>query len=111
MKFFLLQQRSSVATNGSTPGGAYADGVRMEEIVEGTVGALHILSKEEYNRQLIRQQNVIPIFVQLLFYNDIENIQVKINLDQILSFLKHFFLITACGSWCALRIGRRQGGS
>lgn len=48
----------------------------MEEIVEGTVGALHILSKEELNRQLIRQQNVISIFVQLLFYNDIENIQV-----------------------------------
>lgn len=49
----------------------------MEEIVEGTVGALHILSKDEYNRQLIRQQNVIPVFVQLLFYNDIENIQVR----------------------------------
>ncbi|XP_058443783.1 armadillo segment polarity protein isoform X6 [Malaya genurostris] len=69
------RQRSSVATNGSQPPGAYADGVRMEEIVEGTVGALHILSKEDLNRQLIRQQNVIPIFVQLLFYNDIENIQ------------------------------------
>lgn len=50
----------------------------MEEIVEGTVGALHILSKDEYNRQLIRQQNVIPVFVQLLFYNDIENIQVSL---------------------------------
>ncbi|XP_055618692.1 armadillo segment polarity protein isoform X3 [Toxorhynchites rutilus septentrionalis] len=69
------RQRSSVATNGSQAPSAYADGVRMEEIVEGTVGALHILSKEELNRQLIRQQNVIPIFVQLLFYNDIENIQ------------------------------------
>lgn len=51
----------------------------MEEIVEGTVGALHILSKDEYNRQLIRQQNVIPVFVQLLFYNDIENIQVDVD--------------------------------
>uniref|UniRef100_A0A8W7P076 Armadillo segment polarity protein n=1 Tax=Anopheles coluzzii TaxID=1518534 RepID=A0A8W7P076_ANOCL len=69
------RQRSSVASNGSQPPGAYADGVRMEEIVEGTVGALHILAKEEYNRQVIRSQNVIPIFVQLLFYNDIENIQ------------------------------------
>ncbi|KAG6440393.1 armadillo segment polarity protein isoform X2 [Manduca sexta] len=55
-------------------GGAYADGVRMEEIVEGAVGALHILARETHNRQLIRQQNVIPIFVQLLF-NEIENIQ------------------------------------
>lgn len=77
---YLLQQRSSVATSGSQPPGAYADGVRMEEIVEGTVGALHILSKDEFNRQLIRQQNVIPIFVQLLFYNDIENIQVSCGL-------------------------------
>lgn len=56
-------------------GGAYADGVRMEEIVEGAVGALHILARESHNRALIRQQNVVPIFVQLLF-NEIENIQV-----------------------------------
>lgn len=46
----------------------------MEEIVEGTVGALHILARESHNRALIRSQMVIPIFVQLLF-NDIENIQ------------------------------------
>ncbi|XP_047368126.1 armadillo segment polarity protein isoform X3 [Vespa velutina] len=52
----------------------YADGVRMEEIVEGTVGALHILARESHNRVIIRSQNVIPIFVQLLF-NEIENIQ------------------------------------
>lgn len=47
----------------------------MEEIVEGTVGALHILARESHNRALIRQQSVIPIFVRLLF-NEIENIQV-----------------------------------
>ncbi|XP_045491946.1 armadillo segment polarity protein isoform X3 [Colias croceus] len=67
------RQRSSVSGGGGT-GGAYADGVRMEEIVEGAVGALHILARESLNRALIRQQNVIPIFVQLLF-NEIENIQ------------------------------------
>lgn len=48
----------------------------MEEIVEGTVGALHILARESHNRALIRQQSVIPIFVRLLF-NEIENIQVS----------------------------------
>lgn len=63
-------------SGGGGAGGAYADGVRMEEIVEGAVGALHILARESLNRQLIRQQNVIPIFVQLLF-NEIENIQVR----------------------------------
>ncbi|KAG1676894.1 Armadillo segment polarity protein [Nymphon striatum] len=66
------RQRSSVASSGSV--GAYADGVRMEEIIEGTVGALHILAREVHNRAVIRELNVIPIFVQLL-YNDIENIQ------------------------------------
>merc|ERR1719211_167349 len=54
--------------------GSYADVVRMEEIVEGTVGALHILSREAHNRAIIRGLSVIPIFVQLL-YNEIENIQ------------------------------------
>lgn len=43
-------------------------------ITTGTVGALHILAREFYNREQIRQQGVIPVFVQLLF-NDIENIQ------------------------------------
>ena len=46
----------------------------MEEIVEGVVGALHLLSHDPHIRAIIRQQMVIPIFVQLLF-NDIENIQ------------------------------------
>lgn len=48
----------------------------MEEIVEGTVGALHILARDPHNKILIRQQNVIPIFVRLL-YSEIENIQVS----------------------------------
>jgi len=61
-----LQQRSSVASTGSQQtSGAYADGVRMEEIVEGSVGALHILARESNNRMIIRSQNVIPIFVQV----------------------------------------------
>lgn len=46
----------------------------MEEIVEGTVGALHILARDPHNRDIIRKSNVIPIFVQLL-YDEIENVQ------------------------------------
>ena len=38
--------------SGSGPAGSYADGVRMEEIVEGTVGALHILAREAHNRYI-----------------------------------------------------------
>jgi len=63
----------SRGSTGTAPG-SYADGVRMEEIVEGTVGALHILAREAHNRAIIRGLSVIPIFVQLL-YNEIENIQ------------------------------------
>ncbi|CAH1156247.1 unnamed protein product [Phaedon cochleariae] len=63
------QRRGSVAS-----GASQQDGVRMEEIVEGTVGALHILARESHNRAIVRQQMVVPIFVQLLF-NDIENVQ------------------------------------
>merc|ERR1719464_2525200 len=59
---------------GNQTPGSYADGVRMEEIVEGTVGALHILAREGHNRAIIRGLSVIPIFVQLI-YNEIENIQ------------------------------------
>ncbi|GAB6019679.1 hypothetical protein CHUAL_001235 [Chamberlinius hualienensis] len=66
------QRRSSVASSGSQP--AFPDGVRMEEIVEGTVGALHILARDAHNRDIIRSLNAIPVFVQLL-YNEIENIQ------------------------------------
>lgn len=49
------------------------DGVRMEEIVEGTVGALHILARESINRTIIRDLNCVPTFVKLL-YSEIENI-------------------------------------
>ena len=61
-------------TSRGQAAGSYADGVRMEEIVEGTVGALHILARDVHNRSIIRGLSVIPIFVQLL-YNEIENVQ------------------------------------
>merc|ERR1719216_163152 len=68
--FLDLQGRASRGQSA----GSYADGVRMEEIVEGTVGVLHILTRDPHNREIIRKSNVIPIFVQLL-YDEIENIQ------------------------------------
>lgn len=50
--------------NPGQPGGI-VDGVRMEEIVDGTVGALHILAREIHNRAVIRGLNCIPLFVQV----------------------------------------------
>lgn len=64
-----------MASNGSQHHGAYADGVRMVEIVEVTVGALHILAGDSANKILIRQLEAIPTFVTLLS-SDMENIQV-----------------------------------
>ncbi|KAM4691511.1 junction plakoglobin [Rhinophrynus dorsalis] len=52
----------------------YTDGVKMEEIVEGCTGALHILAREPVNRMDIYKLNTIPLFVQLL-YSPVENIQ------------------------------------
>lgn len=74
------QNRNSMASsaaggpNGGSQSTALTDGVRMDEIVEGTVGALHTLAKDPNNRAVIRQLNVIPTFVRLL-YSDVENIQ------------------------------------
>lgn len=68
------RQSRAGGTGTAQSAGSYADGVRMEEIVEGTVGALHILARESHNRAIIRGLSVIPIFVQLL-YNEIENVQ------------------------------------
>ncbi|XP_069763248.1 junction plakoglobin-like isoform X2 [Narcine bancroftii] len=63
-------------TQRQAPGGGqqYMDGVRMDEIVEGCTGALHILARDQTNRALITQLNAIPLFVQLL-YSPVENIQ------------------------------------
>jgi hypothetical protein len=60
-QFIISFQRTSRGQSA----GSYADGVRMEEIVEGTVGALHILARESHNRAIIRGLSVIPIFVQV----------------------------------------------
>ena len=63
----LILQRSGVGGAGGQ--GTYVDGVRMEEIVEGTVGALHILAREVHNRGVVRGLNCIPLFVQVWICN------------------------------------------
>ncbi|MGH0122008.1 UNVERIFIED_CONTAM: hypothetical protein FKN15_000549 [Acipenser sinensis] len=56
------------------PGAWEADGVRMEEIVEGCTGALHILARDPINRCEIIGLQTIPLLVQLL-YSPIENVK------------------------------------
>lgn len=65
---FCFFQRASISSNGQSSN--YVDGVRMEEIVEGTVGALHILAREAHNRAVIRSLNCIPLFVQVSKFGD-----------------------------------------
>ncbi|CAJ1053705.1 junction plakoglobin a [Xyrichtys novacula] len=52
----------------------YQDGVRMEEIVEGSTGALHILARDPVNRAEIANLQTIPLFVQLL-YSPVDNVK------------------------------------
>ena len=48
----MILQRQSMGNQGGAA--AFADGVRMEDIIEGTVGALQILAREPNNRFVIR---------------------------------------------------------
>ncbi|XP_048871074.1 junction plakoglobin-like [Brienomyrus brachyistius] len=63
-------QRHATSSSQQT----YQDGVRMEEIVEGCTGALHILARDPNNRNDIANLQTIPLFVQLL-YSPVENIK------------------------------------
>lgn len=56
---------------------AVIDGVRMDDIVEGTVGALHILSREPHNRAVIRSLHCIPLFVQVSYINCSVLLQIR----------------------------------
>lgn len=46
----------------------------MNEIIEGSLAALHLLAKDSVNRSIIRELGIIPVCVDLL-YVDNENIQ------------------------------------
>jgi len=39
----------------------------MDEIIEGTVGSLHILARDHQNRHIIRSHHCIPLIVQVRF--------------------------------------------
>lgn len=73
----------------------------MEEIVEGTVGALHILAREAHNRAIIRGLNVIPVFVQvLIFYYSLFFLYMLIKMYVITYlpsryYISEFFLLSA----------------
>lgn len=64
---------SSITTGNSALGGPYADGIHMNEIIEGAMGSLHLLAEDPANRELILGLDLISICVELLF-SSIESI-------------------------------------
>ncbi|XP_065888120.1 catenin beta-1-like isoform X2 [Dysidea avara] len=65
------QESSSRHVQGGPPG--YVEGVYMDEIIEGTVGSLHILARDYQNRRIIRSHHCIPLIVKFL-YSTVNNI-------------------------------------
>ncbi|TNN71252.1 Junction plakoglobin [Liparis tanakae] len=70
----LLKAHQDAQKHGSSSQQTYQDGVRMEEIVEGSTGALHILARDPINRAEIANLQTIPLFVQLL-YSPVDNVK------------------------------------
>ncbi|KAM9792419.1 junction plakoglobin a [Neosynchiropus ocellatus] len=70
----LLKAHQDAQKHGSSNQQTYQDGVRMEEIVEGCTGALHILARDPANRAEIANMETIPLFVQLL-YSPVDNVK------------------------------------
>ncbi|XP_034717296.1 junction plakoglobin a [Etheostoma cragini] len=70
----LLKAHQDAQKHGSSTQQTYQDGVRMEEIVEGSTGALHILARDPINRAEITNLQTIPLFVQLL-YSPVDNVK------------------------------------
>ncbi|KAM4751448.1 LOW QUALITY PROTEIN: junction plakoglobin a [Anableps anableps] len=70
----LLNAHQDNQKHASSTQQSYQDGVRMEEIVEGCTGALHILARDPINRDEIAHLDTIPLFVQLL-YSPVDNVK------------------------------------
>uniref|UniRef100_A0A3P8TXL4 Junction plakoglobin a n=1 Tax=Amphiprion percula TaxID=161767 RepID=A0A3P8TXL4_AMPPE len=70
----LLKAHQDAQKHDSSKQQMYQDGVRMEEIVEGCTGALHILARDPINRAEIANLQTIPLFVQLL-YSPVDNVK------------------------------------
>lgn len=56
------------ATGDQNPGGrVVVDGVRMDEVLEGSVGTLHIMAHEQQSRSIITGLGCIPLLIQMLY--------------------------------------------
>ncbi|OUC49557.1 Armadillo/beta-catenin-like repeat protein [Trichinella nativa] len=75
------------------------DGVSSMDIVECSTATLHMLSKDALNRNVMRQMNIIPILVQLLYF-EVEHIQLVASgaLSELSTELEGVHMIEQCGA-------------
>ncbi|CAI8015047.1 Junction plakoglobin, partial [Geodia barretti] len=71
----ILTRAYTNSSKRGVPGGPQGliDGVYMDEVVEVSVGALHLLARSPENRHTMRKLNTVKLFVQLL-YSSNENV-------------------------------------
>lgn len=70
----LTKAHQDAQKTGSSAQQTYQDGVKMEEIVEGSTGALQIMARDPVNKLTIASMDTIPLFVQLL-YSPLDNVK------------------------------------
>ncbi|KRX91783.1 Armadillo segment polarity protein [Trichinella pseudospiralis] len=75
------------------------DGISSMDIVECSTATLHMLSKDALNRNVMRQMNIIPILVQLLYF-EVEHIQLVASgtLSELSNEMEGVHMIEQCGA-------------
>ncbi|KRY07449.1 Armadillo segment polarity protein, partial [Trichinella patagoniensis] len=75
------------------------DGVSSMDIVECSTATLHMLSKDALNRNVMRQMNIIPILVQLLYF-EVEYVQLVASstLSELSNEMEGVHMIEQCGA-------------
>ncbi|XP_053211149.1 catenin beta-1-like [Panonychus citri] len=69
-----LNQILSKAQQERNSSSGYMDGVKIADIIEGTMYSFKMLARDVHNRSIITEMNLISTFVQLLYCDD-ENVQ------------------------------------
>ena len=97
-----LQKQTSSSSNGPL----IDNYIRMDDVLEACVSAIHMIAKDQQNRNLIRDLDCIPLFVRVkeipsrsIDRSIIENVQFCLFLVT-LSTIK--FIDSTCRCWCSL---------
>jgi len=75
----------------------------MDEIVEGTVGTLHILAREAQSRSSIRALKCMPLFVQVTLLTYRVLLFVNTSCHFIINFYMYFYFGVGCNIFKAYK--------